>query len=321
MSVYLYKGVEPYLINTKIDMLVRQSKANEFNISVYDCSEVDIALAIQDAISMPFLCPSKVVIVKNPLFLMSDKNNNCAVTHNVDSLIKYLENPMEKTELIINACNIKINEKLDVVKALYKKALVNETKEIEEVEFKGWIKRQCDVACVNIEEDAIKLFYSSISKDLLYAKNELEKMINYVGENGTITKSVVNSLTSRSLKKDDIFELSSAILTNNKDYIYKVYTKLIENGTDVNTLMIITTNFMKDNLLVKMLLEQGIGQKDIAMKLGVSNNRAYYLIKEAKQMDLDKIENCVNKLSELDYQVKSGQIDMKKGFELFLFSI
>ena len=36
INVYLYKGTEPFLINTKIDMLVKESKANEFNIATYD---------------------------------------------------------------------------------------------------------------------------------------------------------------------------------------------------------------------------------------------------------------------------------------------
>jgi len=316
MSVYLYKGVEPYLINTKIDMLVKQSGANEFNISVYDCAEVDVALAVQDAMSLPFLCDSKVVIIKNPNFLTVQTPT---INHDISSLIKYLDNPNEKTLLIINACGIKINDKLDVTKVLNKKATVNETKEIEEVEFKGWIKRQCDIAYVTIDEDAIKSFYVAVGKDLINAKNELDKMINYVGEDGVITKKVVDNLTSRGLQTN-VFELSSAILSNNKDRIYKIYQKLISEGIDIYALINLTVKFMKDNLLVKLMIEQGYDQAEVASRMGVSNNRAYYLLKEAKQMDVGCIKDNINRLGKLDYQIKSGQIEPKKGFELFLFS-
>ena len=317
MSVYLYKGVEPYLINTKIDMLVKQSGANEFNISVYDCTEVDVALAVQDAMSLPFLCDSKVVIIKNPLFLASEKP---MINHDTTSLIKYLDNPNDKTLLIINACGIKINEKLDVTKVLNKKATVNETKEIEEVEFKGWIKRQCDIAYITIEEEAIKSFYVAVGKDLINAKNELDKMINYVGEDGVITKRVVDNLTSRGLQTN-VFELSSAILSNNKDRIYKTYQKLLSNGVDINALISLTIKFMKDNLLVNLMIDEGMNQVEVASRMGVSNNRAYYLLKEAKQMDVGCIKDNINRLGKLDYQIKSGQIEPKKGFELFLFSM
>ncbi len=317
MSVYLYKGVEPYLINTKIDMLVKQSRANEFNISIYDCSEVDVALAVQDAMSLPFLCDSKVVIIKNPHFLTTEKT---AINHDTGSLIRYINNPMDKTYFIINACGLKINDKLEVSQVLNKKAIVNETKEIEEVEFKGWIKRQCDIAYVSIEEDAIKSFYVVVGKDLLNAKNELDKMINYVGEDGIITKKVVDNLTSRGLQTN-VFELSSAILSNNKDRIYKTYRKLIESGTDVNALIGLTVKFMKDNLLVNLMIEQSYDQAKVASRMGVSTNRAFYLLKEAKQMDVNCIKDNICRLGKLDYQIKSGQIDGKKGFELFLFSM
>lgn len=314
INVYLYKGTEPFLINTKIDMLVKESKANEFNISIYDCSEVDLSLAIQDAASLPFLSDSKVVIIKNPAFLTNDKS------HNVSSLIKYIDNPMERTYLIINACGIKINEKLEIVKLLNKKAIVNETKEIEEVEFKGWIKRQCDIADVRIDEEAIKSFYIGVGKDLVNAKNELDKMISYVGYNGLITKEIVNALTSRGIQ-NNVFELSSAILSGNKNLIYKTYQKLVSNGVDIYTLINLTTKLMKDNLTVNLLLEKGLKQGEIAAQMGINPNRAYYLIKDAKKLDLESIKKYIVKLAELDYNIKSGHVDPKKGFEVFLFSL
>lgn len=314
INVYLYKGTEPFLINTKIDMLVKESKANEFNISIYDCSEVDLSLAIQDAASLPFLSDSKVVIIKNPTFLTNDKS------HNVSSLIKYIDNPMERTYLIINACGIKINEKLEIVKLLNKKAIVNETKEIEEVEFKGWIKRQCDIADVRIDEEAIKSFYIGVGKDLVNAKNELDKMISYVGYNGLITKEIVNALTSRGIQ-NNVFELSSAILSGNKNLIYKTYQKLVSNGVDIYTLINLTTKLMKDNLTVNLLLEKGLKQGEIAAQMGINPNRAYYLIKDAKKLDLESIKKYIVKLAELDYNIKSGHVDPKKGFEVFLFSL
>ena len=78
---------------------------------------------------------------------------------------------------------------------------------------------------------------------------------------------------------------------------------------------------MKDNLLVNLLLEQGLTQGDVALKMGVSNNRAYYLVKDAKMLDINSIKEYICKLSELDCNVKSGQVDPKMGFEYFLFGL
>ena len=317
MKPYLYKGNEAYLINTKVDMLIKESKANEFNISIYDCSEVNVGLAIQDALTMPFLGETKVVIIKNPMFLTQEKQQ---ITHDVESLINYLNNPNDQTYLIINACGLKISEKLEFVKVLNKKAVVNETKEIDEIEFKGWIKRQCDIAFVKIDDEAVKSFYLAVGKDLINAKNELDKMILYVGHGGQITKNVVKELTSRGLQAN-VYTLSSAILSKNKEKIYHIYSELIESGVDINVLINLTSKTMKDNLLVNLLLEQGLTQGDIALKMGVGNNRAYYLVKDAKLLDINNIKEYIIKLSELDYNIKSGQVDPKTGFEFFLFGL
>jgi hypothetical protein len=38
-------------------------------------------------------------------------------------------------------------------------------------------------------------------------------------------------------------------------------------------------------------------------------------------MNLNKVKEYVIKLGNLDYKIKSGQIDMKSGFEFFLFGL
>lgn len=317
MNVFLYKGNEAYLINNKIDMLIKESKANEFNISSYDCSEVNLGLAIQDAMTLPFLGESKVVIIKNPVFLTNEKQ---LISHDINSLINYINNPLDQTYLIINAVGLRLSEKLEVVKLLNKKAVVNETKEIDEVEFKGWIKRQCDIAFVKINEDAVKAFYIAVGKDLINAKNELDKMILYVGHGGTITNEVVSKLTSRGLQAN-IYSLTDAILKKNKENIISVYNNLISYGIDIYVLINLTTKAMKENLVVNLLLQEGATQADIAAKMGVSPNRAYYLLKDARELDVENIKEYVIKLSELDYNIKSGQVDPKMGFEYFLFGL
>ena len=74
-TIYFFKGDEKFLTNAKIDRLIKESKADELNISSYDCSEVGIEKAIIDASTPPFLGDKKVVIVRNPLFLESEKTS------------------------------------------------------------------------------------------------------------------------------------------------------------------------------------------------------------------------------------------------------
>ena len=66
-----------------------------------------------------------------------------------------------------------------------------------------------------------------------------------------------------------------------------------------------------------MMLQAGYRQADVASKMKISSGRAYYLVKNSRSMDLNKVKEYVIKLGDLDYKIKSGQIDIKQGFEFF----
>jgi len=74
-------------------------------------------------------------------------------------------------------------------------------------------------------------------------------------------------------------------------------------------------------LIVSLMLKEGYRQADIAVKMKISNGRAYYLVKNARSLDLELVKEYVKKLGDLDYKIKSGQLEMKNGFEFFLFGL
>ena len=160
--VYLFRGDEKYLTNTKIQKLIKDSKVDEFNITTYDCQETNLEQAIFDVCTAPFMSDRKIVIIKNPTFLESDKTN-----HNVNLLIEYLKHPLQDSLLIINATRVTVNEKAKATSALLKDATVITTNGISEVEFSGWLQRECETqGNVRIEKAAISLFYKTIGINL-----------------------------------------------------------------------------------------------------------------------------------------------------------
>ena len=116
-NIYLFTGSEAYLINNRIKRIVNETKADEFNISIYDDEEVGIKEAIRDAATPPFMAEKKVIIIKNPLFLTNERNLD---PFENESLLSYLNNPAPSTVLIINANNLRLDERKAVVKKLKK---------------------------------------------------------------------------------------------------------------------------------------------------------------------------------------------------------
>jgi DNA polymerase-3 subunit delta len=66
-------------------------------------------------------------------------------------------------------------------------------------------------------------------------------------------------------------------------------------------------------------LKAGYKQHDIAQFYNVSDGRAYYMVKDAKMFDETDLVNYVKKMADLDYHIKSGQIEKKIGLERLLY--
>ena len=129
------------------------------------------------------------------------------------------------------------------------------------------------------------------------------------------------SIVGITASQNDIFALSNAILESNKEKTINTYLDLIASDNDVNRLINLVSKTIRESLIVNAMLKEGSKQSDVALRMKVSPNRAFYMVKNAKGIDVIKAEDYLCELSNLDYKIKSGQVDAKTGFEFFLFSL
>lgn len=316
-GIYLFLGNEPLIIQNKIDNIIKTSEANAYNINKYDCEEVNVGEAVQDAMTPPFLCSQKIVLIKNPHFLTATKTD---IKHDTNLLIYYLHNPLPSTTLLIDATNLTLDKKKEVVKELLKVANISETKELTAVEAEGWLKRQFTLKGYTIYNDAVKEFFNRNGLNLMRARNEVEKLINFVGHNKYVTVDDVKAVVTREIETE-VFALTNAIIEKNKERIILIYQDLLKIGKDAMQLMGLLSRNLCDLLSVGLYIELGYMQDEIAKALNVSTGRAYYLMRDAKAFSNARLKEYVSRLADLDYKIKTGQIEPTSGLELFLFSL
>ena len=68
----------------------------------------------------------------------------------------------------------------------------------------------------------------------------------------------------------------------------------------------------------RALIQAGHDQRQVATALRMSHGQAYYMVKEAKSISSVDLEMWIDQVSNVDFKIKSGQIDKKIGVELFL---
>lgn len=314
-NIYLFSGKEELMIKTKIDKLVSSLTTNQFNITSYDMQQNNVAMAIQDALTPPFLADNKVVIINNPIFLTKQKSE---IEHRTDVLIDYLNNPLDTTILIINASGIEIDPNNEIYKLLSKKAELSETRELSDVEMKGWLKRKFGIAGKDISDEAVNEFFERIDWNLLVASNEFEKVLNYVGERENVIIDDVTKVVVKEIETD-VFSLLRALEEGKKKKIILIYQDLVKAGNDPTKLLTLVSKSLRETYNVIVMLEASYKQVDIAKTLGVSTGRAYYIIKSARSFKKEKLEHLIVNLHDLDFKIKSGKVDKNTGFEMFLF--
>src|SRR5690554_6839284 len=98
-NIYLFTGEETLLIENKIERIIRSSNVDQYNISIYDEDETSISEIVRDVQTPPFMNVAKVIIIKNPKFLTSEK----ALTNYEEEVFKdYLKQPLDTTIMIVN---------------------------------------------------------------------------------------------------------------------------------------------------------------------------------------------------------------------------
>lgn len=313
-NIRLYIGNEELMIKNKIDNVISQANPGPYNLSTYDMEVDNMADVINDCITMPFMSDNKVVIMRHPTFLSANSNISYS------ALMDYIDNPCDTTLLIIDASGVEIDEDKDIVIKLRKKANITEQASLSDVEMKGWLKRQFGVLGLTIEENAVELFFEYVHNDLIKAKGEVEKLLNYIGDRKVVTIRDVAAVVSDE-GETNVYALIKAINSKDKNKTMEIYYSLLNKGNDQIKLLNLVYRSMKESYTCLKLLEEGKNQQEIAAFMGVSGGRAYYIMKDANSFNIKTLEDDLIKIGDLDYKIKSGLIDKVSGMELFLFGI
>lgn len=315
--IYLFTGTSEIFIKNRMNRIIQGFKKEETTIIKYDLDTTPLSHILEDAMTIPFLEDLKIIIIKNPKFLTKQANTT---KEDAKAFIKYLKKPSDTTILIIDATNVAIHQANDIYKTLRNVARIIDYPEPEEIEIKGWIVRSFDSNNIDIKDDALNLLMEYIGDDQPRLSQEIDKLTSYVGLGGTVHLKDIKLLVPKDMS-NEIFNLIKSIVNQDFTKTNNIYNNLINNTKDPLMIISMISNKFKELLSTHKLLKFGYSQSDIAKFYNVSTGKAYYIVQEAKSFRLTDLEFYIDKLAELDYNIKSGKIDKGIGLELLLLKI
>lgn len=312
---YLLYGEEQYRLKKTLNTIISQyvKDENDLNVITYDALQTEMDVIIEDAMTIPFFSEYKVILVYHANFFST--TNDTGIDANV--LEDYIKQSMDSTVLVFIGDFAKLDTRKKIVKLIQKQWKVLEFKKLDELGKKSFVEEQMKKRNIKIDHDAYQELLQRLPLDMESIQRELDKLDLYGNQ---ITKDVVTKLVIRPLE-DDVFALVNAVVEKNISKAFYIWNDLCVINTDSIYLTALLASQFRFLYEVKVLIQQGQTKEEIVSSLHAHPYRVKLAMKSVEYLTSDYLMQMLAKLADLDQKLKSGLLDKKLGFEMFLLEI
>lgn len=314
--IFVIYGQEHYLMEKQLEKLKKQLNCNEqlLNFCSYDLEQTPLEVVVQDLATPGFLAENKMVVVKNPLFLTALKSK---MKHDEPKIQKCLDLSDDHNHLVFYLNYDKLDERKKIVKKITQIGKIYRFAPLTHQKLSDSYRQMIAKKQATISNEALDLLLVRHSGGLLEAIANVEKLTLYTKNIGreAVAKVILKPL------EENIFELQNAILKKDRAKMFGIYRDLMVLNEEPIKLIVLLGNALRLLYQVSLLDRKGYNDAEIAKMLNINRFRLKYIRENNKYHSLEQIQELLNRLSQLDYQIKTGRIDKKLGFELFLLRI
>ena len=308
MNNYLIKSNAISLIDKKIEELIKEKDFDSSSVTTYDLEEDSITSLIEDADTISFLTPNKVIIGKN-------LSNNNLDEKNLKILSKYLDNPNSDVLLILVTTNIDARKKT-VKEVINKLSLVNistDTKTLVKDILKGY----------DVEYRVINLLEEYYSEDLERLISETKKLaLAFINTKKITYKDALELLVKPLNKQDSLaFDLVREIALKDKKKAVNIYNELLSYNIESYALFGLLESQYRLLYQVKVLNKRNISYNDMASILEVHPFRVKKTLELVRYYTLKEIRKLLKNLSDIDFKIKSGVYENNIIIDLLILNI
>ncbi len=319
---YLIFGEEHYLIKNYISQIENAVDGfSEFNVNRFD-SGVKVQEVYDAVSSFPMMSSRRVVTLCDYPF---DK----ATASETEKLMSLFSDMPSTTVFVMWYETVEINPKkpgekfnklIKAVKSVGGEVcyLGRKTEaEIIKILQKGAAKRKCQ-----LDNYTARYIIETCSDDLNTLVNELEKLCLYLGENGVITKEIVDKVCSRSVEAV-VYNVSKTVLRGDLQGALKLLDDLFYMNTDPVLILTFLASAYIDIYRVFAGRTKGLRPNEVGSELNYGSLafRLNDAEKNLRKFSEKQIVDSLNVLGECDKQLKGSRVDSRTALEKVLVEL
>ncbi len=307
--IKVLEGENSFLSKQKLQSLIREyiEKKPNSTHKIMDATEVGISEIINEYETQDMFSTNKLLVIKR---LLSNKDHKEFVEKIVNT-----QDSSQSVDLIIwEEKNIPKNTKYyKLLKGI--NAIESFTK-FNKRTFQTWAREYLKTKELEIDEHIFKTLVEITDYNPHIFINEIEKFLL-----SDKTKIGLKNLEENinSTYTNTIWEFIDAINTeSNTEKHTEIMLNLLKNGTDPHYLMIMLARNTKQLILIKQMLQEGKKDKEIVSALKIPPFTLPRLKNIAQKSNEEKLLNIFEKIYNLNYESKVGNITAELGLILLI---
>ena len=319
-GMYLLYGEETFLLEQNLNKIKKNFGEIVKGINYILIDENNIQELIADIETPAFGYAKKLIIARNTgIFKRESKGRSGGVSKELkDKINDYLKENVEIiNETVILVFIENAVEKNSIYNTVEKLGTICNFEEQKPFQIIKRLKKICNSYKVNVDENTLQYFIECCGTNMQDLINEIRKLIEYAGENGTIKKEDIDKLSIKKLESV-IFDLTDDLGKKDITGALQVLQNLIYAKEPLAKILVTLYNHFKKLYITKMAINTN---KDLAISLNLKPNQMFLTTKykvQSKYFNEKDLRNILQDLCDLDYNFKNGKIDLQVGIETTL---
>ena len=304
--VYLLYGDEAFLKRGyKKSFKDAVAGGDSMNSSFFEGKEISEDQVIDVADTLPFFAERRLVMVEDSGWFKGG----------AEKLPDYIARIPDTTVMVF--VETAVDKRNRLYKAVQKKGHIVELKPFEGASLDRWAAKYLLANGKNITQSTMDRFLEYVGSDMENIRNELDKLISYVGDRSVIDARDVDTVTTVTLQ-NRVFEMVGAITARRTGQAMKMLDDLIRMKESPMGILFLIARQFDQLLMVKELSLAGKNKGEIASAVKVPPFIAGRMMGQVKNTPSKVLLQNVRRCVELEEAVKTGNMKDRMAVELLI---
>lgn len=315
-NIYVLYGEEKFLLESNVKRIKKNFGEMVSGINYIQLDENSVSSLISELQTPAFGYPQKLIIVKNAKLFQKDTKSKKKDNESLkEKLCDNIKNMDENNILVFIEDEVEKNELLKTIEK--NNGIICEFEFQKPIQIEKRLIPICNAYKVNVASSTISYLIDVCGTNMQNLINETRKLIEYVGENGTIQNKDIDAMCIKTIDSN-IFDLTDNLGKKNTKEAIKILEELLYSKEPIQKILITLYNHIKRIYIVKVSDSQ---KRNATQDLNLKPNQTFLVTKyrtQSKYFTAEELKNILKQLIDLDFKFKTGEIDLTIGLESIL---